>query len=214
LSFKQVHLEGSFVASEFSATSTSNVNVNLVGSSVGFGLRLPSFGASAVNMNTDTQTAQTQDVSVATMSMTARILPKPVKALTKPPLIFKGPTLALTIISRPVPVVMHPLPAPPPATDPPYLEIRSMGLQIQLKDVNDAVNTTTQDKTIAIDCGTLDWGVTTAGGSPATTGPKTDANGQFFIMVSRAATSSTDPKIDYVIRASLNLVNATLNISL
>jgi hypothetical protein len=217
LSFKRVHLEGSFVASEFSATSTSNVNVNLVGASVGsqgFGLRGPSIGASVVNMNTNTETEQTQDMSVATMSMTAQILPKPVKALPKPPLIFKGPTLAVTINTRPAPVVIHGIPAPPPATDPPYLEMRSMGIQIQLKDVNGAVNTTTQDKTIAIDCGALDWGVTNAAGADVLTGPKTDAAGQFFIMVSRAAASSTDPKIDYVIRASLNLVNATLNISL
>jgi hypothetical protein len=217
-----VHLEGSFVASEFSATSTSNVNINLVGASVGSrgaGLLGPSIGASAVNLNTNTASAQTQDVSVATMSMTAQILPKPVTALPKPPLVFKGPSLALSIAKAPEVVLpaLNPIPNPPPATDPPYLELRRAVIMCQLTDINNATNTTTMNKTIAIDGGGLDWGVTDSGGATVASGPNTGAStttSAFYITVSRTAPSSTEAKKDYVIRASLNLVNATLSLSL
>lgn len=218
LSFKQVHLEGSFVASEFSATSTSNVNINLVGASVGSqgaGLRGPSIGASMVNLNTNTQSEQTQDVSVATMSMTAQILPKPVTALPKPPLVFKGPSLALSIVQSLPVSVLNPIPNPPPATDPPYLELRQTVIKCQL--ANSTANASTANKTIAIDGGGLDWIVTTNTGAPVTpvtTGPNTDTGGIFYLTVSRTAASSTEAKRDYVIRGSLNLVNATLSVSL
>jgi hypothetical protein len=218
LSFERVHLEASFVASEFSATSTANVNVNLVGvavSSRGFGLRGPSIGASVVNANTDTQSEQTQDLSVGTMSMVARIRPKPVTALPKPPLVFKGPTLALSLSGTPFVQNIHLAPADP-AVDPPFLEKRSTVVKIELKN-NATTPQPIPDKTIALDCGALDWGVTQANGQPLTDptiGPKTDSSGAFFITVSRTATSETEAKKDYVIRGSLNLVNATLGVSL
>jgi hypothetical protein len=228
LSFKRVHLEGSFVASEFSAAQHSNVNVNLVGVSVsGKGLRGLSAGGSVVNANTDIQTAQTQDTSVATMSMTAQIRPKPVTALPKPPLVLKGPTLKLSQLPLPQPSQLPPplasgsplaveavrLPPSQP-TDPPYLERRNALIQVELKDKSGSLMA--KAKTIALDCGSLDWIVTDNTGTAKTTapvGPVTD-NGVFYIKVSRTATASTDPKQNFVIRASLNLVNATLSISL
>jgi hypothetical protein len=215
LSFERVHLEGSFVASEFSATSTANVNVNLVGASVsshGAGLRGPSIGASMVNANTNMRSEQTLDSSVASMSMVAHIRPKPVTALPKPPLIFKGPSLTLRVTGTSSVAVIHPAPVDP-AVDKPYLERRSTVVQVQLKDEAGAVINPGQP--IAIDCSTLDWGVTDSGGNDVTSGPITDnATGFFYIKVSRTATSETEPKKDFAVRGSLNLVNATLNVSL
>lgn len=213
LSFKTVNFVGSFQATEFAATSTSNVNVNLAGvavSSRGFGLRGPSIGASVVNANTNFQSEVTQDSSVASMSLTTQIRHKPVTALPKPPLVLKGPSLTMLVFAT-LPVEnIHPTAVLP--TDPPFLERRLAVVQIQLKDVNAAV---IPGKTIAVDCGALDWGVTDSTGVDVTTGPKTDAGtGDFFIKVSRTATSATEPKKDFVIRASLNLVNATLSVSL
>jgi hypothetical protein len=215
LSFKRVHLEGSFVATEFSAAQHSNVNVNLIGVSVsGRAFGGLSASASVVNSNTDVQTEQTQDSSVASMSMTALIRPKPVTALPKPPLIFKGPSLTLTLSGNPSPnpLVMHNIPSTP--TDQPYLERRSAIVQVQLVSAPPAAAIAGQ--TIAIDCGTLDWVVSTSAGAPIPppAGPTTDSGGSFYITVSRTATSSTDPKKDFVIRASLNLVNANLSVSL
>ena len=106
LSFQRVHLEGSFVAREFAATSTANVNVNLAGVSInsrGGGPFGPSIAVGMANANTDTQTQQSQDYSVGTMSMTAQIRPKPVTALPKPPLIFRGPKLAITVLKYKTP---------------------------------------------------------------------------------------------------------------
>jgi hypothetical protein len=214
LSFKRVHLEGSFFAREFSATSTANVNINLAGASIGsrgFGLRGPTGGASVVNANTDIQTAQTEDLSVASMSMTAQITPKPVREVAKPPLVFKGPSLTLTEFGRPPIAVLRPLPLLP--ADPPYLEQRRAVIQIELK--NAAGGVISAPRPIAIDCGTLDWGVTNSSGADVTTGPIPDSStGSFYITVSRTATSSGDAKKDFVIRAALNLVNATLTVSL
>lgn len=212
LSFKRVHLEGSFVASEFSAAQHSNVNVNLVGVSVsGKGFRWVSAGGSVVNANTDVQTEQTQDTSVAAMSMTALIRPKPVTALDKPPLVLKGPKLTLSLSGgSPSSVdVIHPAPTQP--TDPPYLERRNALVKVELRDASNAL--ITNAKTIAVDCGLLDWMVTDQSGTAVTTGPVTNG-GVFYFKVSRTATASTDPKQNFVIRASLNLVNTTLGISL
>lgn len=213
LSFKRVHLEGNFVATEFAATSTSNININLAGASVGsrgFGLRGPSIGASVVNANTNIQSSQTEDLSVASMSMTAEISPKPVTAVAKPPLIFKGPKLAITVFAVPPVEVVHPIPVQP--TDPPYLEKRHAVIQIQLTaPVGGAIST----KAIAIDCGVLDWGVTNNAGVDVATGPIPDpGTGLFYIKVSRTATASADPKKDFVIRASLNLVHDQFTMSL
>ncbi|MFN0069691.1 MAG: hypothetical protein ACKVYV_18900 [Limisphaerales bacterium] len=213
LSFKRVHLEGSFVAMEFAATSTSNVNVNLAGVAVSSGSgrsRRPSGSASVVNANTNVQTEQTQDLSVATMSMTAEIRPKPVTALKKPPLIFVGPSLKLSVFN-PLPIgIINPLPVNP--SDPPYLERRSAVLQVELTKVGSSIPN--PSRTIAIDCGALDWVVTNNAGTSVGTGPITDGAGTFYITVSRTATSPTEPKKDYVVRGSLNLVNATLSVSL
>lgn len=217
LSFRRVHLEGSFVATEFAATSTANVNVNLVGvavSSRGFGLRGPSISASVVNANTDTQTEQSTDSSVGTMSMTAQILPKPVTALPKPPLVFKGPKLTLSVSGLPSVENLHLVPTDP-ATEPPFLERRSTVVKVELTDSS---STPIKGKTIAMDCGTLDWGVTDSHGEPladATIGPKTDdSDGLFYIKVSRTATSETEAKKDFVVRGSLNLVHGTVSVSL
>jgi hypothetical protein len=230
LSFKRVHLEGSFVAGEFSAAQHSNVNVNLIGVSVGGkGLRGLSASGSVVNANTDVQTEQTQDTSVASMSMTAQIRPKPVTALPKPPLVLKGPKLALLRLPLPLPPsssppplavdVIHAGPSPSQPSDPPYLERRNALIKVQLTDSTGAgIN----GKTIAFDSGSLDWIVTNETGASVSTGPVTASvtiqsvteKGVFYIVVSRTATASTDPKQTFVVRASLNLVNTTLNISL
>ena len=213
LSFKRVHLEGNFVATEFAATSTSNVNVNLAGASIGsrgFGLRGPSVGASVVNANTNIQSGQTDDSSVASMSMTAQITPKPVNAVAKPPLIFIGPSLKITLIGvLTPPEVVHDLPVQP--TDPPYLEKRHAVIQIQLTPPSGGAISI---KPIAIDCGVLDWGVTDSSGADVATGPVAGTGGSFFIKVTRTATSSADPKKDFVIQASLNLVHDQFNLSL
>jgi hypothetical protein len=206
LSFKDVHLEGSFLATEFAATSTANVNINLAGASVGRG-----FNASVVNANTDTQSAQTTDSSVASMSMTAHIRPKPVTALAKPPLVFKGPSLALTVFATLPVEVKNAIPVQP--TDPPYLERRHAVIQVQLK--NAAGGVIASPSPIAIDCGALDWGVTDNAGVDVTTGPIPDTTtGFFYFTVSRTATASGDAKKDFVLRASMNLVHATLTISI
>jgi hypothetical protein len=213
LAFENVHIEGSFFASELSVTSTSNVNINLVGASVGsrgFGMRGPTAGASVANSNTDIQTQQTEDLSVASMSMTARIRPKPVRELAKPPLIFKGPSLTLTVHALPSIQVIHPLPVQP--TDPPYLERRHAVIRVQLQKAGGGV--VQNPRPIAIDCGVLDWAVTNPAGAGVTTGPIPDSTGEFYITVSRTVTSSSEAKKDFVIRAVLNLVNAILHVSL
>lgn len=215
LSFKRVHLEASFVATEFSSAEHSNVNVNLVGvnvSSKGAGIGGPKINASFVNANTDSQTEQTQDSSVGSMSMTAQILPKPVLALTKPPLILKGPKLTLSANSGSKIENINPTSTDPAAL--PYLERRSMLILFNLMKAD---RTTPNDgKTIAIDSAGLDWEVTDSLGAAAalTAGPITDSSGNFYIKVSRTSTSATEAKKDYVLRASLNLVNATLSVSL
>lgn len=214
LSFQRVHLEGSFVATEFSATSTSNVNINLAGagiSSKGAGMRGPSISASVANVNVNTATEQTQDTSVGSMSMTAVIRPKPVTAIEKPPLIFKGPSLKLTALGNAT-TVLVPLPVNP--SDPPYLESRSAILKVGLFK-QDNTPLTNAEKNIAVDCGSLNWAVTNNTGADVGTGTTTNAStGEFFIKVTRNATSPTEPKKDFVVRASLNLINATLNVSL
>jgi hypothetical protein len=211
LAFKRVHHEGRFQATEFSSAAHSNVNVNLIGVNVsGRGFRGISAGGSITNVNTDVQTEQTQDSSVASMSMTAQIRPKPVPALAKPPLILKGPTLDLSVSgSIPVIDVIHPVAGDPPPP-PPYLEKRSAIVHVLLSGTSSSAD----GKTIAIDAGGLDWGVTDPQGLPLAAGPKTANGGEFYIKVSRTAASNTEAKKDFVIRASLNLVNATLNVSL
>lgn len=216
LSFKRVHLEASFVATEFSSAEHSNVNVNLVGvnvSSKGAGISGPKISASFVNANTDSQTEQTQDSSVGSMSMTAQILPKPVLALTKPPLILKGPQLTLSAIGGSKIDNINPLSTDP--TAPPYLERRTMVILVKLMKADGT--TPNNGKTIAIDSAGLDWEVTDSLGAavtPVTAGPTTLASGDFYIKVSRISVSAAEAKKDYVLRASLNLVNATLSVSL
>jgi hypothetical protein len=213
LQFDGVHAEGCFRATEIATTSTSNVNVNLAGVSVGsrgFGLRGPSIGASMTNVNTNLQSETTQDLSVGIMSMTAKVGQKEAAPLPKPPLVLRGPSLTLSVFgSLPVEIIQ---PAPVQATDPPYLEKRLAVIRFELKNAAGAVITT--GKTIAVDGGGLDWGVTDSAGTDVTTGPKTDAQGIFYIKVSRAATSNGEPKKDFLIRGSLNLVNGTLSVSL
>lgn len=212
LAFKRVHLEASFVATEFSSAEHSNVNVNLVGVSVsskGAGIGGPSIGASFVNANTDRQTEQTQDSSVGSMSMTAQILPKPVVALTKPPLILKGPILKLSATGGPKVVNINPISNDP--TAPPYLERRSMMILVNLMKADATPN---DGKIIAIDSAGLDWEMTDSLGVAVTAGPTTDISGNFYIKVSRTSASATEANKDYALRASLNLVNATLSVSL
>jgi hypothetical protein len=215
LSFKRVHLEGSFVATEFSAAQHSNVNVNLVSTNVGFRGFFRGFGASGsvTNVNTDIQTEQTQDTSIGAMSMTALIRPKPVTALKKPPLVLRGPKLALSVSGTPSVTNLHPVPTDP-ATQPPFLERRSTVVKVELKNASGTV--INPGKTIAIDCGALDWGMTNEDGTAdVATGPVTDnSTGLFHIKVSRTATSETEPKKDFVVRGSLNLVHGTVNVSL
>jgi len=213
LSFKRVHVEGSFVATQFSAAAHSNVNVNLISAGVsGKTFGGISAGGSVVNANTDVQTAQTQDSSVGSMSMTAVILRKPVTALPKPPLVLKGPKLALTLVGQtPLLVTINPPPAPN-SNDPPALYRRSAVIQVQLLKADSSVN---PNQTIAIDCAGLDSALTDITGLiPATTGPTTNASGIFYVTVSSTVTSPTDAKVNYALRASLNLVNATLALSL
>ena len=72
-------------------------------------------------------------------------------------------------------------------------------------------------KTIALDCGALDWEECDAGGTPknSTTPPKTDnTNGAYYVLVSRMAADEMEPKKDYLLRGSLNLLNATCNVAL
>lgn len=214
LAFENVHIEGSFAARELSVTSSANVNVNLVSGSFGsrgLGLRGPNTGASVTNTNTNLQTAQTEDSSVASMSMTARIRPKPVRELAKPPLVFKGPSLTLTVQAYPAAQVVNPAPAQP--ADPPYLERRRAIIRVALQKNGGGV--VQNPRPIAIDCGVLDWEVTDASGASVTTGPVPDSSsGEFFITATRTVTSSGEGKKDFVIRAVLNLVNAVLHISL
>jgi hypothetical protein len=229
LSFERVHLEASFLASDFSAADHSNVNVNLVGggfSSKGLGIGGPSASASLVNANTDIQTEQTQDSSVATMSMTARIRPKPVIALPKPPLVLKGPKLTLTFFKDLTALTPITVNAGPDATHPdapPALYRRSMVVEVLLLQADESDGISGQ--TIAIDAGALDWDVTDdAGNAPpsAHPGPTTDSpptgstltKGAFYLTVSRNIASMTEPRKDFLIRASLNLLSATLNVSL
>jgi|GEM_PF-5159340 len=235
LSFKRVHLEGSFVASEFTAADHSNVNVSLAGggfSTKGLGIGGPSASVSAVNANTDIQTEQTQDSSVASMSMTAEIRPKPVVALPKPPLVLKGPALTLTVFDDLTPLTPIPINADPDAAHPdapPALYRRSLVVQVQLlkPDPSDSTKKVPVDgQTIAVDGGGLDWDVTDFAGSDLlstspnlgpTTYTKTSPDktlGSFFITVTRNITSITEPKKDFLIRGSLNLLNATLSVSL
>jgi len=213
LQFDGVHAEGSFFAREIATTSTSNVNVNLAGVSVGsrgFGLRGPSIGASMTNVNTNLQTESTQDLSVGIMSVTAKVGQKEAEPLPKPPLILKGPSLTLSVFSNlPVEIVQA---APVLPTDPPYLEQRLAVIKFELK--NAAGTAITTGKTIAVDGGGLDWGVTNNAGTDVATGPTTDGQGVFYIKVSRTATSSGEPKKDFLIRGSLNLVNGTVSVSL
>jgi hypothetical protein len=212
LSFKRVHLEGRFVATEFSATQHSNVNVNLVSANVsskGF-FRGVSASGSVVNANTDVQTEQTVDTSVGTMSMTALIRPKPVTALAKPPLVLKGPKLTLTVFKNLPIATINPPPATPDG--PPALYRRGAVVQVQLLKTD--LSGGLANKTIAVDCAGLDSDVTDNAGATVTTGPKTDASGVFFVTVSRTVTSPTDAKKDFIIRGSLNLINATVNVSL
>jgi hypothetical protein len=232
LSFKRVHLEGSFVASEFSAADHSNVNVNLIGvgvSSRGLGIGGPAVSASFVNSNTDIQTQQTQDSSVASMSMTVEIRPKPVTTLPKPPLVFKGPRLTLTSFRPLALVTVNPGPSTTNPDDPPALYRRSVVVQVQLlkPDTSGTGGQFIADdgQIIAIDGGALDWDVTDnlGGSAPAAhPGPTTYSDstttpnivGAFYITVSRNITSKTEPNKDFVVRGSLNLLNTTCSISL
>jgi hypothetical protein len=235
LSFKRVHLEGSFVASEFTAADHSNVNVSLVGagfSTKGLGIGGPSVSASVVNVNTDVQSERTQDSSVASMSMTAEIRPKPVTALPKPPLVLRGPTLTLTIfkdLAPHNPITINPGPDATHPDLPPALFRRSLVIQVQLlkPDPADSKNppVPVDGQTIAIDGGGLDWDVTDYAGADLATGaphlgPKTytyaddKTSGSFFITVSRNFASATEAKKDFLLRGSLNLINATRSVSL
>ncbi|HEY0372135.1 MAG TPA: hypothetical protein VGD79_09035 [Thermoanaerobaculia bacterium] len=216
LRIENVHIEARFTASEMSTTSTSNVNVNLVGVSVGsrgFGMRGPSASASVANLNTNLQAQQTEDSSVGEMSMTATIRPKPVRALAKPPLILKGPTLAMTV-EKFLPVVAT---VPQQPNDPPFLERRGVVIKVQLKSVSGGVVPAPQQgsmPSVAIDCGTLDWEVTDAAGTSASGGPVPDATtGIFYVTVTRTVTTAGDAKRDFVLRAAWNLVHATLSVS-
>lgn len=218
LSFKEVVITGSFQATEMSSTSTANVNVNLSGFSVGTqgGLRGLSVSAGTVNSNTNLDTQVTQSSSIGSMTVTAQISPKPVEAIDKAPLIFKGPTLSLAVSSIPQPVVVHALPVAP--TDPPYLERRQAIILIKLVD---STNAGVNGMTIAIDCGDLGWIVTDSSGNPPTSapfGPVTSGSGsnsgEVYITVDRTATSPTDGKTAYLIRGSLNLLNASCSVSL
>lgn len=216
LSFKRVHLEGSFVASEFSAAQHSNVNVTLISAKVsGRGLRGISASGSITNVNTDNQTDQTVDQSVANMSMTALIRPKPVTAVPKPPLVVKGPTLSLGVVNY-LPDSRPDNPSTNPSlSDPPALYRRSVVIFVQLT-LPSGMNGSAAAKTIAIDSGGLDMAITDSAGTPSTTGPITDAahgNG-FWITVSRTVPDQSDPKKNFVIRASLNLISAVLSIDL
>jgi hypothetical protein len=217
LRIEKVHVEGSFRAREMSTTSTANVNINLAGASLGsrgFGMRGPSAGATFANANTNLQTQQTEDSSVGEMSMTATIRPKPVRELAKPPLILKGPSLALTVEKFLPPVVT----APQQPTDPPYFERRSAVIKVQVKTASGGVVPAPQQgsmPSVALDCGVLDWEVTDAAGASVSTGPVPDTTtGLFYITVTRTVTSAGEAKKDFVPRAAWNLVHTTLNVSL
>lgn len=209
LSFKRVHIEGSFQATEFSATTHSNANINIIGANVKYGSGGLGVSADFVNNNTDAQTADTKDSSVGSMSMTAEIRPKPVTALPKPPLIFKGPSLKM--IATGVQGETDLITAPDPA-NPVYLKRRYRVLQVTL-ETNEATPTAINGKTISLDTGTLDWEVTDSAGVAVLTGPITTANG-FYIAVSRVVTAADEAKKEFVVRASLNLLNTTCAVSL
>lgn len=219
LSFQRVHLEGNFVATAFSAAEHSNVNIDLMGANLSLNKRKLSVGASIGNSNIDSQVDVTQDSSVASMSMTAAIRPKPVTALSPPPLVFSGPTLALTVL---IPLTISTLvPAPLSPTDPPAVDQRSMVILVKL--TNSSTPSLANGKVIAIDCGGLSMEVTDSNGAPITGGPAAQVTGAvtspssmdgvFFLKVSRQA-APTDPAKEFILRGSLNLINAALTISL
>lgn len=213
LSFKRVHVEGSFVATQFSAAEHSNVNVNLISAGVsGKTFGGLSVSGSVVNSNTDVQTAQTQDSSVGSMSMTALIRPKPVTALPTPPLVLKGPKLTLSVAQGPSSALVPAQNTTDPNASPaPPLYRRSAVVQVQLLKADSTAN---DSKTVAVDCAGLDATFTDVNGVAVPTGPITNASGIFFVTVSRTVASQTDATVNYALRASLGLVNSTLALSL
>jgi hypothetical protein len=212
LAFEQLRFEGAFFATEFSAAQHSNVNINLISANVsgrGF-FRGVSATGSVVNANTDVQTEQTVDTSVGTMSMTMVVRNKPITGLQKPPLRLKGPRLTLTVFKNLPPATINLPPTTPDSLPALYRRAAVVQVELQKTDLSGGL----ADKTIAIDCAGLDCDITDNAGAPVATGPKTDSGGVFFITVSRTVTSPTDAKQNFVLRGSLNLINATVNVSL